>query len=535
MQKLVIIDGAEAGRSFDLNAPELVIGRQAGVQIRIDGLKVSRRHARLIRDSDGFRLEDLGSSNGTLHNGRKLVAPVALKDSDQIGISTSLLRYEDGEHSPQFTILAQTVASPANSDLYVGNAARKLEVILKISTDLGRSLDSSNLLNRVLEHLFDLFPQAERVSAILLQDGSWSIRAQKHRAGLAGTEQFSKLIVNKVSSEGLGIFAEDVAADERFAGAQSILCLGTTSLMCVPLSVTGGKRLGVLQLERKGQGRQFTAEDLALFTAIGLQVSVALDNAQLHQDLLARQRIDQEVALAREIQLSYLPSKLPDLPIQNFELHAELLPANEISGDFYDYFNLGQTRLVITVADVCGKGVPAALFMSMIRALLRNVAEHESDPGLILRELNNKVVLQNPKMQFVTISLGVFDPSSRTIELASAGHPAPLTRLRDGSVRPITIQHGPLLGFMDRSEPYPTLRHQLNEGDLLLLYTDGITEAPAADGSMFGSERLEGTLAEFIQSSKLERCAETLRKNVRTFTGSLQQEDDITMLMLRVR
>src|SRR5262249_41550605 len=207
------------------------------------------------------------------------------------------------------------------------------------------------------------------------------------------------------------IFAEDLASDRRFADAQSIMSLGVRSLICVPLQTKGGKAVGVFQLDRMGRGHQFTPEDLNLLTAIGLQVSVALDNAQLHQELLARQRIENEVAVAREIQLSYLPSETPDLPYKNFELYAELVPANEISGDFYDYFNLGANRLAIAVADVCGKGIPAALFMSMVRALLRNFAQHEEDPGIILRDLNNAVAQQNPKCQYVTLSFCVFDPS----------------------------------------------------------------------------------------------------------------------------
>jgi len=274
---------------------------------------------------------------------------------------------------------------------------------------------------------------------------------------------------------------------------------------------------------------------LHLLTAIGLQVSVALDNAQLHQELLSRQRIEQEVALAREIQLSYLPSRVPELAHQNFELHAELLPAQEISGDFYDYFGLGAHRLAIAVADVCGKGIPAALFMSMVRALLRNFAERERDPGIILRDLNNAVARQNPKCQFVTMSLCVFDPASRTIEFSSAGHPAPLLRRTDGSVETVALPQGPLLGFMERADPYPKWRCQVEPEELLLLYTDGVTEAPAPDDTMFGSERLRAALAESPFPPRLSEWTEALWKRLQGFAGARRQEDDITVAVLRVQ
>ena len=534
MSRLVVVSGALAGKTFELKGAESVIGRQADADIRLEGSKVSRRHARIFTDGDGFHVEDLGSSNGTYLNGRKLHGCTALNGMDEIGIGSYRLRYEGADRTPQITIRAQTAANTANAELYQGNAARRLEVILRLSTDLGRSLDVTQLLNQVLDHLFVLFPQAERGLVIFLEDGRPFIRAQKHRAGPGETSGFSASIVRRVASEGVGIFAEDLQADSRFAGMQSIVSLGLRSFICVPLQTKGGKAMGVLQLERMGRGHEFTAEDLNLLTAIGLQVSVALENAQLHQELIARQRIENEVALAREIQLSYLPSEAPDLPQKGFELHAELAPALEISGDFYDYFRIGENRLAIAIADVCGKGIPAALFMSMVRALLRNLAERENDPAIILRDLNNAVAQQNPKCQFVTISLCVFDPGSKTLEIASAGHPPPLIRRKDASVETANIQQGPLLGFESRPHGYPKSRFQLGDGDLLLLYTDGVTEAPGSENVMFGTDRLSAALAAG-DPDRISHWTQSLRKEIEQFTGMRPQEDDITMVLLHLR
>lgn len=535
MPRLVIVSGAEPGTSFELNSRESIIGRQTGVDIRLEGPKVSRRHARVFREGDSFRLEDLGSSNGTFVNGRKLSTSATLNGADEVGIGPYLLRYENAENAPEITIRARTAANTANAELYRGNAAHKLEVILRLSSDIGRSLDVERLLSQVLDHLFVLFPQAERGLVIFLEDGRPFVRAQKHRAELQEKSRFSASIVRRVASEGVGIFAEDLQTDSRFADAQSIVSLGVRSFICVPLQTKGGKSLGVLQLERMGRGHEFTPEDLNLLTAIGLQVSVSLDNAQLHQELIARQRIENEVALAREIQLSYLPTEPPDLPQKNFELYAELFPAHEISGDFYDYFSIGSDRLAIAVADVCGKGIPAALFMSMVRALLRNFAESESDPGIILRDLNNAVAQQNPKCQFVTLSFCVFDPATQTLEVASAGHPPPLIRRDGGLVEPVAVEHGPLLGFVSREESYPTRRYQMQIGDLLLLYTDGVIEAPASESSMFGPDRLCAALAQAPFPQQLSHWTASLRKTIEDFTHNRQQEDDITLALLRIR
>jgi len=535
MPRLVIINGAGAGSAFDLDGSESIIGRQAGTQIRLEGQKVSRRHARVFCQGDGFHVEDLGSSNGTFLNGKKLLTSTALNGWDEIGIGSYLLRYETSQTPADVTLRARTSANTANAELYQGNAAHKLQVILRLSSDLGRSLDINHLLTQLLDHLFVLFPQAERGLVIFLEQGRPFIRTQKQRGGLAQTPRFSASIVQRVASEGVGIFAEDLQTDSRFAEARSIVDLGVSSFICVPLQTKGGKALGVLQLERMGRGHQFTPDDLNLLTAIGLQVSVSLDNAQLHEELITQQRIENEVAFAREIQLSYLPTETPDLPQKNFELYAELLPAHEISGDFYDYFNIGPNRLALAVADVCGKGIPAALFMSMVRALLRNFAEHEADPGIILRDLNNAVSQQNPKCQFVTIGLCVFDPSSKTMEVSSAGHPLPLIRSQDGSLQPVQVEQGPLLGFAPRTEPYPKIRCQLNSGDVLLLYTDGVVEAPNANQNMFGAERLCAVLTQTPFPDQLKQWTESLRNAIEAFTGTRQQEDDITLALLRVR
>jgi phosphoserine phosphatase RsbU/P len=534
MARFVIISGSDVGKAFEFSGPEVVIGRQTAAQIQLEGQKVSRNHARVIRQGDDLRIEDLHSANGTFLNGKRLQAPAALRSNDEIGIGPYVLRIETNDGPPDYTIRARTVANIANAELYRGDAARKLQVILQMSSDLGRFLEIEQLLPHILEHLFALFPQAERGLVILLESEGPVVRAIRHRGSPADRAGFSGSIVRHVTTEGVGILAEDLPADSRFAEAQSILSLGVRSLICAPLQTKSGKSIGVLQLDRAAHHNGFTPEDLNLLTAVSLQFSVALENAQLHQELITRQRIENEVSVAREIQLSYLPTEVPEFRHKNFELHAELHPANEISGDFYDYFRIGEDRLALAVADVCGKGIPAALFMSMVRALLRSLAEKEADPALILRDLNNSVAQQNPKGQFVTLSFCVFDPGARTIDISSAGHPSPLIRRADGSVETVDVQHGPVLGFMKRSGNYPKTRCEIHPGELFLLYTDGVIEAPDTNGKMFSPERLRASLEEAAFPSQLTQWTQSLREKIQQFTGSKSQDDDITLALLRV-
>jgi hypothetical protein len=241
MARLVVINGIEAGKAFDLNAPEVIIGRQAGVQIRLDSDKVSRRHARVVRQGDELRLEDLRSANGTFLNGKKLQAPATLRRHDKIGIGAYVLQFEStqsaasADRPADYTIRARTAANTANADLYRGDAARKLQVILQMSSDLGRFLELEELLPYILKHLFALFPQAERGLVILLEPGGPVVRAIKHRGSQGHQAGFSASIVRQVTSEGVGILAEDLPADSRFAEAQSIISLGVNSFICAPL------------------------------------------------------------------------------------------------------------------------------------------------------------------------------------------------------------------------------------------------------------------------------------------------------------
>lgn len=534
MAKLIVENGAEAGAAFELNAPEMVIGRQTGVEIKLNGTNVSRRHARVLREGARFFLEDLNSSNGTFLNGSKLADRASLKPRDEVRIGPYVLRFVPAvNEGPEVTIRARTVADTANPDLYKENAAHKLRIILKLSNDLSRTLELEKLLPEILNHLFGLFPNAERGLMILFEAGRAVVRACRNRDGTEAPPQYSNSVLQKVLSEKVALIAEDLQTDRRFAEAESICWLGLRSLICVPLQTKTGTIFGVVQLERKGTGNRFTTEDLHFLTALGLQISGALENAQLHQELLQKQRIEREVAMAREIQLGYLPKQVPEMATCDFDLHAELSPAHEISGDFYDYFKLGDERLAIAVADVSGKGVPAAIFMSMVRALLRNIASPRKNAGEILRDLNDALARENPNCLFVTLALAVFEPCSGQLQLASGGHPPALLRRVDGSVEALHAAKGPLLGFEPLSFPFPNLNLRLEKGETLLLYTDGITEAPSENMEMFGLPRLERCVRAWEASKGLKVCAESIRSEVAAFTRNTAQEDDITLALLR--
>jgi sigma-B regulation protein RsbU (phosphoserine phosphatase) len=533
MARLVVLNGPDLPESFQMAREELVIGRQAGVDVKLSGTNVSRKHARIFTENSSTFLEDLGSSNGTFLNGNRVQGRMLLKPHDQLRVGPYSFRFELAQVvEPDVTIRAHTVAKTTNAELFRENPAQKLQLILQLAHHLSRSLDLDDLFSKLLENLFEMFPRAERGLVLMFVNDRPEIRASKNRAGVReAAATFSHGVLRRVVDEGVGIVAEDIASDSRFAEAQSLCGLGVRSFICVPLRAHGGKFFGVLQLERFGSGKGFTQEDLNLLTAVGLQASVVLENAQLHQELIIKQRLERDLALAREIQASFLPQGPPPVAGE-FELHAQLDPAYEVSGDFYDYFKFGGSKLAFAVADVSGKGISAALFMTVVRFLLRHVAESGGSPGEILQKVNNTLAQDNPKCLFVTVVFGVFDPASGELQVASAGHPPGLLRLMEGTVSEIAGKNGPLLGFVPFEQPIETSSIQLPRDAALLFFTDGVTEAPGPAG-LFGTERLLEAFARVPAELSVEATAQTLRHEVKKFSGEMQQEDDITMLVLR--
>lgn len=536
MSRVTITDGPDVGNSFDLRDGEKIVGRAPGSDILLPQFGVSRRHARFSVNKGLVQVEDLGSSNGTYVNGMRLAAPHSLKHGDEVRMGAYTLLYQsDDATTSDPVILARTVARTSNLDLFRDSAGRKLQAVLQTMQHLARALDLDSLQARLFDQLFVLFPHADRAVFILMEKDLPVVKASRTAERVQSVPlAISRAVLGQVLADGVGVVAEDTSSDSRFGGG-TLINLGVRSFLCTPLMAHGEKPIGAIQLDRLRSGHPFTPEDLSLLTALALEVSVVLENARLHAELVEQERIRRDLALAREIQQGFLPQGPPAMPGERFELHACIHPAQEMAGDFYDYFPLDQRRLLFAVGDVAGKGMPAALFMAMVRTLLRHLAQTVSEPGELLQRLNNAVSQDNPKMMFVTVALGILDVNSGEVVLASGGHPETLYYSPHRPAAALRIP-GPLLGYDLLEKPFATHRLQLQAGDCLCLYTDGVTEAPAFGHprDMFGVERLCEVLAARA-AGPLEACAGALVEKVIGYTAPQPVPDDITLLFIRWR
>lgn len=307
------------------------------------------------------------------------------------------------------------------------------------------------------------------------------------------------------------------------------LVRGAGAELIVPL-LSSGELVGILILNSKRSEQEYSSDDRQLISMLAAQVAPTVRVAQLVQqqqkELLERERMDQEMRLARLIQHTLLPQAPPDMPGWKLAIHYQ--PARAVGGDFYDFFPLPDGRIVISIGDVTDKGVPAALVMASTRAILRGAARRMLPPGEALARTNELLLPEIPRHMFVTCLYAILDPRTGVFQFANAGHNLPVG-CHNGSVRELRATGMPLglLEDMTYEEHTATIR----PGECLLLYSDGLVEAHNPQGSLFGFDRLHQKMATFFRQGGT--LVDYLLNDLKSFTGEdWEQEDDVTLLTL---
>lgn len=263
-----------------------------------------------------------------------------------------------------------------------------------------------------------------------------------------------------------------------------------------------------------------------------LEQRVVERTEELRRTMEEKERIGSELRIASDIQKSILPRTFPAFPHRDdFDLYAESIPAREMGGDFYDFFLLDQGRVGLVIADVSGKGVPAAIFMAVSRTMLKATAMQGGSPGECLRDVNNLLCPDNDAAMFVTVVYAILDTKTGDLEYGNAGHNLPYLLSSRVGITALENPGGMALGVLE-DRVYPVKRVRLQPGDGLLLYTDGVTEAMDAAGHLFSAERLERLLRRIRDGSPAEIVRETVAE-VRSYAAGEPQADDITLLALR--
>lgn len=544
MACLKLLTGGHAGRIFELTAKEVAIGRNPASDLLLSESTVSRRHARIRREGDGFWLDDLGSAHGTFVNGQRLSTPRRLQHEDHIQITPNELVFltstqedslfdEDEGRDHSSTILSiKDVLGDSSAD--GENPRAKLHALLEIMHDVGVSLDLRQVFPRMLECVFRIFQQADRAYLLLANERVMhggeprlDVMAMKLRQESAQMNSpISRTIARRVMAEAKAVLSSDASQDPRFQAAESIHGLHLRSVMCAPLIGTARKPLGMIQVDTQNPVRQFTLDDLDVLVIIANLAAQAVDHARLHETQLQFHRRERDLEIAQQVQKHFLPETNPEIP--HYQVRHFYQAADGVGGDYFGYTPLPDGRLAFTMADVAGKGMPAALLMARLCAEVRYALLTHSDPAAAVEFLNRQFAQQVGYNCFITFLLGLLDIQRHELTLVNAGHMPPLRRHGDTGVIEALAPDaaGPPLGI-DASLHYRAIVTEIKPGDVVLLYTDGVNEAASPLGKLYGIERIQAVLE---GSANATETLQRLLQEVRSFSGEKPQDDDICIV-----
>jgi len=558
MAVLQVVNGIApmtSGRIVPVEGDRAVLGRHPDCDIVLDVAAVSRQHARIVREVGGYFLEDLGSRNGTFLNGQMLQGRRALRDGDRVVICDLTFRFCLG--APAATADHSGLAGRSSLPLLVDDDADaslsnssvmskldlssscggvllsvrpevKLQAVLEIAGNLGRALALEEVLSKLLDSLFKIFVQADRGFVVLQRppDGPLIPKAIKYRRPDDDrSARVSRTIIRQAIEAREAILSADAASDDRFELAESVADFHIRSMMCAPLIASDQRPLGVLQVDTLNHRSRFTEEDLEVLASIASQAAVAVENAQLHELALKQRALQRDLELAHRVQQGLIPAEPPRLPGYHFFHH--YVAANQVGGDYFDYVRLASDRLAVVVADVSGKGVAAALLMAKLSGEVRYRLANEPDLAQAVGQINASMTRRDWEDRFVTFAVAVIDPRDHQLAVVNAGHMAPLLRRANGTVETIGDEQAGLpLGVIDDGQ-YVMTWHRLGPGDCVALFTDGISEAMNAAGSLYGLQRLATQLRNIPASAT--RAGEYLLEDVRRFVASHPQSDDMCL------
>jgi serine phosphatase RsbU (regulator of sigma subunit) len=561
MAYLVVLKGLNAKQSISLDKDRVVMGRNAGCDVVFpaNDFAVSREHACILRVQNKFYIEDMGSRNGTYVNNAQVTARQPLKDSDKIRICDFLYSFHETapvirpplppNESPDQTIdevddAATFEATVSNTShvLLEAQPAERLRIIIDISNNLSKTLELDRLLPKIVDSLFQLFKQADRGFIILREEVTERdnktidrlvpkvIKAR--RAQDESSASYSRSIVRECLKTAQAFLSDDASQDKRFNMAQSIADFRIRSVMCAPLcSQDNNKAFGVIQLDTQDRGKKFTQDDLTLLMAVANQASVSLENARLHETQLAREREQRDLALAHQVQLSFLPRGDPQ--VAGYEFFSAYEPAQAVGGDYYGFIPLTthQKGLAVLLGDVAGKGVPAALLMAKLSSDARFSLLSEADPARAISVLNDLLYANTSQMdRFVTLAAALLDPVAHAVTVVNAGHPSPLV-IRKGAAEPEEATSTKVIGLplgVLEGYPYESAQVQLEPGDCMLMFSDGVTEAMDKQNRLINLRAVQNAVQEGVRGPK--PLGERIIKIVKQHSAGRSQHDDITLV-----
>lgn len=545
--RIVPAEGAPFGHRIDTDS--VVIGRASTAGLTLLDRSLSREHARLFRNGSTWYLEDLGSRNGSFVNGAMIRSATPVSPGDVIGLGSCTITVEDGTSASAATGEASdfgehTIFRSVAELLHGSGVSRpvaevrgeeelrryieRLRMLNEVHQALGRSIGLEELLGLILDRVFDHLRPEQGAIFLRGKDGVVRRAASRSVAGSSRELVYSSSLAREVAGKGMAALVLDAQVDERFAQAQSIMLAGLRSLIAAPLLDPSGA-LGMIVLASKATVRQFSEEDLELLVSLASVAALRIRDVAAAEEAALRRRLEDEIALARRIQVALLPSQLPTPA--GWEMYGGNIPSRGCSGDYYEVIERkGGSECVLMVADVSGKGIGAALLTASLEALSVGPLEDGLEPDEVCVRLSRLLFARTPPEKYATVFLAALDVATGRVRFTNAGHNAGLVVRTTGAIEWLA-SCGPPIGLLPGAT-YGQGEVVLGPKDILILYTDGITEACNPSEEEYGKDRLAAVCVEG-RESPLETLAGSLETDLDGFTQGVPYADDRTVVMVR--
>ena len=545
MKDLQILSPDGNSRVIQLMDRSITLGRASTADICFpDDNGLSRQHLVIEpKGGDTWQLRDLGSKNGTKLNGVNCAAPTLLRQGDRIMAGHLVLVFDststqaakpimlfdpDGDESEETSssTVVTSLKGVFRRDESSGVAgSRFFSDQVAALVQAGNELSGDRPLPELFRYMLDLSikaVKADRGIVLTVEDGDLVARANRGEGF-----RISSAVRDRVLNSGESILVRDMARDDAFRSRHSIVEQQVRTLMAVPLQAHD-RIIGLIYVDSPSLLREFTKDDLDLLTVMANVAAIRIENARLAEIEQSRKLMARELEQAAEIQRRFLPGAAPRL--QGIELAGHNAACRTVGGDYYDFFPYPPSRVGMVLGDVSGKGMPASLLMMGLQARVQVLIEEPSDLAAVMTRLNRITAANCPSNRFISLFFCVLEGETGELTYCNAGHNPPILVRADGTWEEIQ-GGGPVLGILG-SIQYREFKQQMGPGDILVIYSDGVTEAPNAAGDEFDVPRL----AEMVLKHRSAQCADIVKAvnaAVDEFTGGAPPSDDITLIIAK--
>jgi serine phosphatase RsbU (regulator of sigma subunit)/pSer/pThr/pTyr-binding forkhead associated (FHA) protein len=516
-------------RPVPIDKPVFTIGRRSGNDLHLMGSDVSRDHAEIAQVSGTFLVRDRGSRYGTFVNGTQ-VSEHPLTHGDRIQLGRT--------GGAELVFLLDDAPAERQPTSAVGDL-RQVAALLEGLRALGSGRVLDEVLALVMDSAIEL-TGAERGFIMLANErGELEMKLARARGHvtLPGTRfETSRKIPEEVFSTGVQKIVNDLLDGDLANVHMGTVALGIRHVLCTPLRLVRyvdradanaeQKRIGVLYLDSREKGTLTSRATLAALDTLATEAAVAIENARLYRDSVEKARIEQELRIASQIQQALLPQGRKHGSF--FEATGASMPTRAIGGDFFEYLELSDGRFGFALGDVAGKGPPAALLTAVLQGIFAAHRFMPVEPSELLSRINMALIRRSIEARFATIFFAVLDCSGR-LTYCNAGHNAPLLIGQHGVRR---LEEGGLIVGMFELAEYAQETVQLDPGDTVVVFSDGVSEALSATGEEFGEQRLQRVVLECMADGP-NATLEGMLDGVREFTRGAAQNDDVTALVVR--